>query len=269
MRPILYSLLTSVALTLPAAAQDTQTLADIRAELVQLNTVIQSLRGEMVASGQSGVQVSGDVLQRVDAIEAQMARLTARTEELGNRINAVVADGTNRVGDLNFRLTELEGGDLGALGETPVLGGDAIVPSVGAAVSAPEGVELAISEKADFDAAQSALTAGEYRSAADKFASFNEAYPGGPLAADAHFYQGEALRNLGDWNAAARAYLASFSGAQESPRAPEALYNLGLALNELGQQREACLMLQEVGTRFSGSEQVAAAQGSMQTIGCS
>lgn len=270
MRRFFLSIAAALSLAAPGLAQDAGTLADIRAELVRLNTDIEGLRQEMVRSGQTGAAISGDVLQRVDAIEAQMAQLTAQTEQLENRINRVVADGTNRVGDLNFRLTELEGGDLAALGETAILGGEAELPSVGTVQDAPtEGVELAISEKADFDRAQAAFEAGDFQTAADQFATFNQSYPGGPLKADADFFRGEALGNLGQWNIAARAYLDSFSGAPDSPRAPQSLYKLGLALNELGQREEACLMLREVGTRYGGSDQVAAANGSMQTLGCS
>lgn len=269
MRSLIYSVLLGFWLVLPVAAQDAQTLADIRAELVRLNTDIQTLRQEMTHSAQTGAAISGDVLQRVNTIEAQMAQMTAKTEQLENRINRVVADGTNRVGDLNFRLTELEGGDLAALGETPVLGGEAAIPSIGAGLEQPtDGVELAISEKADFDRAKAALDAGEHQTAAAQFETFNLTYPGGPLMAEAHYFRGEALRNLGQWKPAATAYLESFKGAKDGPRAPDSLYKLGLALDQIGQRNEACRLLQEVGNLFAGSSQDAAARGSMQTMGC-
>jgi TolA-binding protein len=74
---------------------------------------------------------------------------------------------------------------------------------------------------------------------------------------------------MGVWNDAARAYLEAFSGNPQSPRAPEALYKLGLSLNELGQTSEACLMLDEVGVRYPTSTQVNHANSSRQTLGCS
>ncbi|GFE65388.1 tol-pal system protein YbgF [Litoreibacter roseus] len=255
-----------------AFAQDnTQTLADIRQELVILNTEIAKLRREMSTTGSPNVNISGDMLQRLDAIEAQMADLTAMTEGLKNRVDRVVADGTNRIGDLEFRLVELEGGDLGSIGETPVLGGEAgaPLPPIAAPDSPTDGVELAVAEREDFERAEAALEAGDYRGAADQFASFTQNYPGGPLSPDAHFFRGQAHENLGDWNAAARAYLESFSGAPNAPRAPEALFKLGVSLNELGQTEEACLMLQEIGSRYPSSDQIAPAQTAQQNMGCS
>ncbi|MDF1729437.1 MAG: hypothetical protein P1U53_16975, partial [Sulfitobacter sp.] len=110
----------------PAFAQDQQTLADIRQELTVLHVDIQRLKRELSTTGgvNSSVAASSSVLDRVGAIEAGLQRLTAQTEQLEYRINRIVADGTNRIGDLEFRLVELEGGDIGALGETSTLGGE-------------------------------------------------------------------------------------------------------------------------------------------------
>lgn len=256
----------------PLAAQDTS-LAEIRTELGQLNAALQSLRSDVSSGNTGGLVITGDTLQRIDMIEAGLSRLTSKTETLENRVNRVVADGTNRIGDLEFRLVELEGGDLGSVGETPTLGGDTgagTAPAIAAPATIPDtgGAELAYSEKADFERAQEALASGDFRSAAQQFAAFNESYPGGPLASDAYFLGGQSLAKLGDWNNAARSYLESFSGSPEAPRAPEALLRLGQALYELGQAEEACLMLKEVGVRYPGSDHVLAANSSLRNLGC-
>jgi tol-pal system protein YbgF len=274
---------------LPAAfAQDQQTLADVRQELTVLNVEVQKLRRELSTTGGASVATGGSsVLERVNTMESELQRLTAKTEELENRINRVVTDGTNRIGDLEFRLVELEGGDVSALGETSTLGGGEL-PAVSAPAALPgtgtgtaeanaatvpatplNSSELAVNEAADFKRAQEALASGDFRSAADLFETFNTTYPGGPLAAEAELRRGEALSGLGDSREAARAYLASFSTDPVGPMAPQALFNLGKALGALGQTQEACVTLSEVGIRFPDAPAVAQAVAERQTLGCS
>lgn len=259
-----------LALAGPGLAQDSS-LADIRAELGALNAEILRLKSELSSGGATGgAAITGDTLQRIDAIEAGLTRLNAKTEQLENRINRVVTDGTNRIGDLEFRLVELEGGDLSTVGQAPVLGGETgAAPAATPTPQPSDAPELAIGEKNDFERAEGALASGDFRSAAEQFATFTQSYPGSPLEADAHYLRGDALEKAGDAQGAARAYLESFSGAPDSPRAPSALYKLGLALEALGQRNEACLMLQEVGNRYPASDQVALASQSQATLECS
>ncbi len=258
-----------------AQAQDQQTLADIRQELTILHVEIQRLKREFSTTGSPAPNLSGDtVLERVNTIEAELQRLTRQTEQMNQRIENIVADGTNRIGDLEFRLVELEGGDLSTLGETSTLGGgDAPVvaanPSNPAQSAGDEQGELAIGEQADFDAATKALADGDFQSAANMFTQFDASYPGSPLAPEAHLKRGQALEGLGDTREAARAFLASFTGASEGPVAPEALYELGAALGRLGQTDQACITLGEVGVRFPTSTSVADATQEMASLGCS
>jgi tol-pal system protein YbgF len=259
-------------LPLGAAAQDSQTLADIRQELTVLNVEIQKLKRELSTTGTStGGVAGGGILDRVEAIEGELQRLTGKTEQLEFRINSVVSDGTNRIGDLEFRLVELEGGDIGALGETSTLGGG---ENTGVALPVvpvqPQGAaQLATQEQADFERASEALESGDFRTAADQFATFNETYPGGPLASVADLRRGEALEGLGDIREAARAYLDSFSADQTGALAPEALFKLGVSLGRLNQVSEACVMLGEVVARFPDAPQVLQANSQMRNIGCS
>ena len=173
----------SAEAAVPASAEDTPTapdaatLADMRASLDQLSAALQSLRAELRAGGAPAFQAAGgdSAIDRMNAIEVEIARLTARSEELGNRIDRIVADGTNRLGDLEFRLCEMtEGCDLGAL-TTPPLGGMPFQPGALAtqassttpngdvsrgADAAPGGASTA-AERAAFDRATETLRAGD------------------------------------------------------------------------------------------------------------
>ncbi len=257
-----------------ASAQQDETLADIREELSALFTEVQSLRDELSSTGSARLDLSGtSALERIDAMEAELRRLTGQTEELEFRINRVVSDGTNRVGDLEFRLCELEPNcDIGTLGETPTLGGDAAdtpAPRTAPAPRPSAGAQMAVGEQDDFDRAKEALDSGSFRSAADLFQAFAETYTSGPLTIEAHFLRAQALSQLGDDAEAARAYLDAFSGDPQGPFAPEALLNLGLKLETLNQRADACATLGEVTTRYPESASSVEAQTARADIGCS
>lgn len=257
----------------PVLAQDREsTLADIRQELSILYVEVQRLKRELSTTGTPDVNITGtSALERIAAMESELQRLTSLSEELEFRIDRVVEDGTNRIGDLEFRLCELEADcDIGSLGDTPSLGGVEIdVPAMPAPQIDEGGAQLAVGERADFEAAKAAFDAGNFQQAADAFAAFAETYTGGPLTGAAHYWRGEALSELGRTSDAARAYLESFSGSPTGEMAPRALLNLGLKLDQLGQTADACATLGEVTGRFPESEASIEAQTARADLGCS
>ena len=265
------ALLLTLALPAGAYAQDReQTLADIRQELSVLWFEVQRLNRELVTTGAPTGQLLGtSALDRIAAIEAELSRVISKTEELENRINGIVADGTNRIGDLEFRLCELEAGcDIASLGDTPRLGGGPAPAAPARAAPVTGGAELAVGEQADFDRAREAFEGGEFIAAVEAFRAFTDTYPGSPLAGEAHFWRGEALSEAGDTAAAARAYLDSFSGDPQGMMAPDALLRLGLTLDALGQRQESCVMLGEVSVRFPSSAASIEAQAARGSMGC-
>ena len=251
----------------------TQTLADIKAELTVLSGQIEQLRNELVRSGSSGgLPVDpASALTRLDQLEAELRRLTDRVDVLTNDIERIVEDATNHVGDIEFRLTELEGGDTSVLTQPEPLGGGVTRPRprpIAPAV-APEGTgTLVATEQGDFDAAVAAADAGDNAKAAALFATFLQTYPGGPLSTEAQFRRGEALAAQEDWRGAARSFLDTFSGAPQDPLAPRALYQLAVSLGKLGQTDEACLTLTEVDSRYPGSVVAGDVAAERRTLAC-
>jgi tol-pal system protein YbgF len=250
-------------------AQDrAQSLADIRQDLNILYVEIQRLKGELSTTQGPSVSVAaGSVLERVQNIETELQRLTALSEELQFRVERVVQDGTNRVGDLEFRLVELEGGDISTLGETTTLGGDFDYPEedVSNVADAPE---LAVGERADFDMAQKSYDEERYGDSIQILNRFSQTYPDSPLAAEAMVLRGSAHEALGDYKSAARAYLESFSTFPKSTVAPKSLMSLGNALALLGQTDAGCQTLSQVDIRFPGSEYAQKAADRMTELQC-
>lgn len=259
-----------------ATAQNAGTLADIRQELTVLFVELQKLKRELsTTGGASQPSGGGPLIDRVNAIEGQVQRLTARTEELEFRIDRVVRDGTNRVGDLEFRLCELEPGcNVAGLEPGDTLGGVTPQTGGGAAPIAPatdggDGPQLAVGEREDFERAQAAFEAGNHAEAAELLSTFLADYPGSPLAGQAGLLRGRSLEAAGQQSAAARAYLDAFSAAPDGDEAPQALYLLGRALGRLGQTDEACVTLGQVAARYPGAAAVADADAEMARLGCS
>ncbi len=276
MRRLGLSLILCLLPVLSHAQDRAETLADIRVELGQLAAEFNALKAELVASGAAANgSAGGDALTRMDTIEAELARLNAQTEEIELKLNRVVSDGTNRVGDLEYRLCEVTDGcdpaNLGAtsvLGETGVAAADPLAAGTETGTDTGTGVELAVAEQEDFDRAKEVYGQSDFAGAADLFGTYSQAYPGGPLVPEALFLRGEALNQLGDTSNAARAYLDAFNANPEGPFAPDALLKLGEGLGALGQVPEACVTLGEVGARFPGSIAATQSTVAMQGLGC-
>lgn len=270
-------LLAAVMLAMPAGAAEPN-LADLKAELSALRGDLQSLRGELVASGAEGFQAAGgdSAIDRMDAMESQLTRLTDRIEQLQNRINRIVEDGTRRIGDIEFRLCEMdESCDLGAL-TTPEIGGLAggggLPQLAPGAPSAPAGEPrdsaTTAAEQADFDRAVEALNNGDFGRAADLFGAVAEQHAGGPLTAEALYLRGAALDSAGDARGAASAWLEGFAAAPDGPRAGESLLGIARVIAAQGDATAACLYLAEVPARFPGSDPAAEAERRMTVLDC-
>lgn len=262
--------LSSVLAFAPVGAQASETLADIRQDMSVLFVEIQRLKRELSTTGASSVALPAGALDRINAIESELQRLTAKTEELEFRVGRVAEDGARRLGDLEFRLCELETGcDIASLGRSPTLGGEGEtttpapqpVPQAG-------GSELAVGEETDFRRAGEALASGDFQSAADQFAAFRQTYPGGPLEAQALVLEGQALAGQGNLRDAARRYLDAYAGYPDDSAGPEALWRLGAALGDLGNIAEACVTLSEVAGRYPGSAAIAEAEAAKARFDC-
>jgi len=238
---LIYGLVMAAVLSVTPVAAQQMTLEDIRDDLAILSLQLEGLRSEMSATGTTILTTrdAAAALVRIDEINADLRAALGRVEALEIKVQQIIEDGTRRIGDIEFRLTELEGGDPALMGNPAPLGGDE-----------PEN-DVISSERQSFNAAKKALGEGDGAAAAIQLAEFLSSYPDGPLSSEARYLQGEALALQGDYQNAARAYLSSFSGAPDSPFAPLSLYGLSASLFELGQGDQACLTLAEIQIRYA------------------
>jgi Skp family chaperone for outer membrane proteins len=176
-------------------------LANVQSDLNNLNEQISAIRLELseikdstiedaidaaknvVASGIK--ESAGSVLFRLDVIEEEMRNLTGIIEELQFYTKNIALDATNRIGDIEFRLTELEGGDLSLLGNSRIIGGSKKTSNANA--------ELAITEKSSYDNALELLNEDRFELAIIEFDKLINAFPNGPLTVAAHYSKGDAF----------------------------------------------------------------------------
>ena len=179
----------------------------------------------------SGIKKSaGSVLYRLDAIEEEMRNLTGIIEELQFYTKNIAFDATNRIGDLEFRITELEGGDLSLLGNSRVIGGSVKTSNTNA--------ELAITEKSNYDNALKLLNENDYELALLEFDKLIKAFPNGPLTVAAHYSKGDAFIGLTAWDQGINSYLESFSLEPNGKYAQKALKSSYDASLELLKQND-------------------------------
>jgi tol-pal system protein YbgF len=244
------------------APAQAESVADLRAELTALSSVVADLARELSSgSAQAQPDFDGALIDRVERIREELARLTGRTEELEFRIRRTIDEASNRLGDLEFRMTELEGGDTSSLAPPRAL-------DSGSGVADGDTPQFAAGERTAFDSARALADDGDYDAAAEALQQFLEFYPGSPLSADASMLLGEMHRTRGAEPDAARAYLNLYLADPDGPDAPRALLALGESLGRLDQRDEACVMFDELLDRFATTPQAGEATEARARLAC-
>ena len=112
--PILLGTVLWAAAVAAQTAPDAGSLQGVRTDLARLQAQIARLREELrTADPQvTGVVNPAPLLERTDALEEDLRRLTAQVDALQVRLTETLDDMENRLGDLAFRVEELEGGGL-------------------------------------------------------------------------------------------------------------------------------------------------------------
>lgn len=206
-------------------------------------------------------QAGGATAAQVQALEEEVRRLTGRIQELEFRLKQIADDAAFRLNDLDYRLTEQEGGDPTLLSEPVPLGG-------GAGASAGGAPAVAVSERVAMEEAVAALQAGDAEDARLRLLSFLAQYSDGPLTAEAEHWLGQAEFARGDYRAGARTFLSNISAYPQGAKTPDSFFMLGRSLEALGQIGQACATWAELSARSPGS---AAAQDAAQAsarLGC-
>ena len=106
------------------------------------------------------------------------------------------------------------------------------------------------STRAEYETDYALYKGARYDAAITGFNDFLGRYPNDRLVPDATYFLGESYARLGRHREAAEQFLKLSTDYTKSSRAPDALLRLGIALNALGANAQACATYQEVDRKY-------------------
>jgi tol-pal system protein YbgF len=224
---------------------------------------------------------------RLNAYESELKRLTGEVEELSFRLRQV----ENRVSHLGTApaspaMAPVAGGMTGSnqptgdtgpkvLGTVPQAEVDALqsqevtqestFTAAAPAASLPEG-----SPQQQYDYARSLLKQADWAGAEGAFQAFLGKHPNDPLAGNAKYWLGETYYVRGDYATAAVVFAEGFESYPNSPKAPDNLLKLGMALGNLGRRQDACGTLTALQQRYPDASKAITARAGKERarLGC-
>jgi tol-pal system protein YbgF len=107
-----------------------------------------------------------------------------------------------------------------------------------------------LSPRQQYDAAMELLSRAQYPEAQTAFRGFVVANPKDELAGPAQYWVGDIAFTQKDYGGAAKAFADVLKRYSKTARAPDAMLKLGLALLELGQQKEGCTTLGALKSKY-------------------
>ena len=266
----------AVALTVPAAAQDAEErLERIEAQVRALQrTVFPGPNGRFftpeVDTSTDAVQPNPvgvpadtaltDVLARLDALETQIARLTARSEENANelaQLQAQLEETRTAAAQPTGIIVPPDERAVAVAPSTP-----APTPAPAPAAAAPSPARLAavqaIPKPATDDPGQDDYTygfrlwdAGFYPEARQQLSLFLETYPNHPMRSYGRNLLGRAFLDDGKPREAATQFFENYQADKQGARAPDSLLFLAESMIALEDTNRACIALAEFGDTYA------------------
>lgn len=255
-----------------------------------------------VRSETPGAPMSSGDRVRLDSIETQIRALTAQVEQLAGEVRAAQQGGLQRRSDA----AEPGPGDFGGgAAETSRFGSTTVTSdnagfSRGAPPPPPQGPEQPLppstygseslppppggnqdfaavdpgvgggSAKEVYETAYGHLLQRDYGAAQAGFRDFLKTYPQDALAPNALYWLGESHYVQRNYSDAAEAFDLVIQAYASSGKAPDAQLKRGMALAQLGKQKDACTALRAVGSKFPNAPPLlkSKADSERQRIGC-
>ncbi|MDF3072799.1 MAG: hypothetical protein K0S54_466 [Alphaproteobacteria bacterium] len=252
---------------------------------------LSSSKGAPVQLAQAGNYVLED---RMNGLERQMTVLTGQVEDLDIKIRQLTARLDKLTTDLEFRISQLEGGQAGgsprpataSAAPQPQLGQPAPLPSTepltrqpppqaGVLRPPPPGAPYTPSTPApltppqqqaaapaggsveqQYEAAQQMLRAGQYAAAEQTLRDIVARNPRHQLAASAQYWLGETYYVRQDYQNASVAFADGYKNYPKGNKAPDTLLKLGMSLSALKKDQDACAVYDRLNKEYPTAPEI-------------
>ncbi len=196
---------------------------------------------ERVAKLDATLRAQGllDLLQSVEAMKNDMAKLRGQIEVNTHNIDTTQKRQKDLYVDLDNRLRKLERVDGPTPSATPAPGASS-APATPAASADPA------AESRTYESAFNLFKIGNYQAAIAGFQNFIKTYPASPLAANAQYWIGNSYSALRDYKTAIAQQQKLIQTYPSSPKVPDALLNIASSQAELGDKDSARKALEEI-----------------------
>jgi tol-pal system protein YbgF len=193
------------------------------------------LRLERVLTNQSLL----DLNQRIEASQAEVRTLRGKLEELEHGVGKTQDSQREMYGDVDRRVTALEGGGAGGVPRS-------VSGAQPAALPVPQG-----DDRQNYQAAFDLLKDGKYPEAVSGFKQYLATFPNAALADNAQYWLGEAHYVMKEFPEALRNFRIVVDKYPESRKIPDALLKIGYCNYELKNFAEARNSLNRVVQQYA------------------
>jgi tol-pal system protein YbgF len=219
-------------------------------------------RGEVTPGSTGDAQLE----VRLSAIEDEMRNLRGKAEENEFQIRRLSDNFERMQRDIDLRFSDLSKMQTTPAPEstmnqesqsiTPPGSDDAPSEDTSEEPSGPSGTTSSTdtsgfaTPREHYNYAFRLLNQTKYQDAADAFEDFTKKYPKDQLVGNAYYWQGETYYIRRDYINAADMFRQGFETLPDGPKAADNLLKLAMSLNALKRDKEACVVLEQLSTKY-------------------
>ena len=249
---------------------------------------------EQQAQNHGGAQGNVELVNQINALQAQVQTLQGQVEELRHQLEEMKNRSKEQYIDLDSRIGRLEGRNPSAppAANPAAAGNDGNLPDValGGSSSAPppqapppDSTAIASNAPIDsgspppiaaspedaksaYDQAFAALKDGRYAESARRFQQFIQQYPTSDLTPNAYYWLGESYYVTQNYPISLDTFRKLLTQYPDSQKAPDAMLKIGYCQYELKQWDQAETTLNQVVQKYPNTTVASLAQGRLRAL---